>query len=334
MRYWFVLISLFTTLLLNAQQWYFWIDEYQPAQRAILQSGQQVLWVNNTLPQPADFGHSVMVDGVTTGNAQVVLDKAALHCLFTATQNMDASMEYARVELQEQSQNHSTNYYTRQPLTPSQLRSLCQSYDVDALVVLNQIVLYDVVESFRTDYDGYYAYMQAFAQSHWTVYDALTNKSTSFSYADTLLWESEVEYVRSRSLDGLPSREEALLYLSREVGAGVAESLTPQWVPTKRYLYERDNAHLQAGLDAFRYQRWQEAIEHWQLAIAGKDKKAAAMAAANCAIAYEMQNDYALAYALGEKALQLFGAWHSAYGRQQAVNMRYYLERLQAKMGE
>lgn len=334
MRYWFVLISLCTTLTLSAQQWYFWIDEHQPAQRPMLQSANDVLWVNNTLTQPQDFGHSVAVDGKTTGNASVALDAAALHCLFAATQTMDERMQFARVELQEQTQNTSTNFYTRQPLSQMQLRALCQTYKVDALVVLNQLVLYDIVESFLAEYGGYYAYMQAFAQSHWTVYNYQTNKSSSFAYADTLLWESDIQYVRSQSLDQLPTREEALLYLGREVGAGVAESLMPQWVSAKRYLYERKNTHLQAGLEAFRHQRWEDAIQQWLLAINGNDKKAAAMAAANSAMAFEMLNDYVSACDYAQRAILLFGAWDSADARQQQANMRYYMAHLQERMAK
>lgn len=334
MRYWFFLISICTVLTINAQQWFFWIDEYQTAQRPMLQTAHDVLWVNNTLPQPADFGHSVAMDGKTTGNVNVLIDDAALHCLFAATQNMDERLMFERVELQEQTQNHSANFYTRQSLSQTQLRSLCQNYNVDALVILNQLVLYDIVESFQTEYGGYYAYMQAFAQSHWTVYDYQTSKSTSFTYADTLLWESNVEFGRNETLIQLPTREDALLYLAREVGAGVAQSLMPKWVQNKRYLYERKNTHLQAGLEDFRYQRWEEAIKQWQLVINGDDKKAAAMAAANSAIAYEILNDYASACDYAQRAIRLFDDWKTAYSRQQQANLRYYLAHLQEKMAK
>ena len=325
-----LVIFLLLTLPLSAQQWYFWMDEYQPAERPWLQSSQQILWLNNTLPQPADFGHSIVVDGEVISNAQVALNNAALHCLFTATQVMDESMEFARVELQEQSQNTSTNYYARQSLSNLQMRDLCLQYETEALVVLNQLVLYDIVESFPTN-EGYYAYLQAYAQSNWTVYNASKNRSTSFTYADTLLWESDIQYVRSDALKQLPNRTDALLYLAREVGTMVSESLTPQWVPTKRYLYDHKDETLQTGINAFRLQRWNEAIQVWQTAISHTDKKTAAFAAANIAIAFEMQGDYASACDYAQRAIRLFGAWKTAYGRQQQVNIRYYLGLLQEK---
>ena len=350
MRFYFTLICICTTVVLHAQQWYFWIEEYTTAQRPLLSTAKEVLWVNNTCSQPEDFGHVVMVDGTTVGGVAVSLDDAALRCLFAATQAMDESMELSRVELLEQSQNRSGNYYTRQLMKKNQLHALCQKYHVDALVVLNQLVLYDVVESYLTDQDAYYAYMQAYAQSHWSVYDANNHQLTSFTHGDTLLWESRQHHTQHGALQQLPTQQEALLYLASEVGDNVSESLLPQWISVKRYLYENANSHLQAGLQSFRYQRWEEAIYHWQMLIdntdgedtnssksmkaskgEGKDKKTAAMAAANIAIAYEMLGDYPLACAYADKACRLFGAWKTAYGRQQQVNIRYYLEQLQAK---
>ena len=337
MRLILTLICIYTTVALHAQQWYFWIDEWQPAERVVLKDAQDVLLVNNTIVQPADFGHSIKVDGQDMANEYVLLDNAALHCLFAATQQMDERMLFERVEMQEKTQNTSTNYYARQPLSKERMQCLCREYQVEALLILNQLVLYNVLESFPSeDERSYYAYLQAYAQSHWTVYRATTNRAISFSSADTLLWESDWQYTRTAAVGQLPSRNEALLYLAREVGINAANSLMPQWVPAQRYLYEHDNAQLQAGLEAFRYQRWQEAIHHWLLilddkAISRDNKKATACAAANIAIAYEMLGDYDSACDYAQRAISLFGAWKTAYGRQQQVNIRYYLEQLRVR---
>ena len=107
----------------------------------------------------------------------------------------------------------------------------------------------------------------------------------------------------------------------------MANSLVPSWQTTRRYIY--DHIALQSGLRAFQYQRWEEAIGDWLLLLDGYDKKAAACAAANIAIAYEMQGDYASACDYAQRAIRLFGAWKTAYGRQQQANIRYYLARLQ-----
>ena len=324
------LLLVLCSLSLSAQQqWYFSVDERYPAERTQLHNKQLILVVNNALPQPNDFGHTTMIDGESQGNVEVDLSRSVLYCLFAATQTMESTGEFAAVELMDISQNHSTNYYARTPLTFSQAERLCADYQADALLTLNQLVLYDIVESFLTDERTFYAYLQAYAQSHWTIHYAGQSREVSFTQSDTLLWESRLYYTRAQSLNDLPSRQEALLYLARELGNRLGSSFAPSWQTTRRYIYELPE--LQAGLDAFRLQRWNSAISQWLTIAESKDKKAAACAAANIAIAYEMLGDYASACDYAQRASRLFGAWKTAYGRQQQGNIRYYLAQLQAR---
>ena len=329
-----------------AQQWHFTIDEYRDAERKELRGVRSVLVVNNALVQPNDFGHSTVLDGDHKSGISIPLNKALLYSLFSLTQTLDESGDFDAVELLDVSQNTSTNYYARQSLSASQVQNLIQTYEVDALLVLNQLVLYDVLEAFQTDEGGQYAYMQAFAQSHWSMYFAdATRRSQTLSYADTLLWESKVEYTRTQALNQLPNREDALLYLASTLGEGLGKSFVHSWVAVSRYLYDIDDTHIKAGLQSFRYQRWEEAIYHWQqvaneeakgerLKVKGKDNKAAAVAAANIAIAYELLSDYSLACDYANEACRLFGTLKTAWARQQQANIRYYLEQLRAKQAK
>ena len=329
-----------------AQQWHFTIDEYRDAARKELRGVRSVLVVNNALVQPNDFGHSTVLDGDHKSGISIPLNKALLYSLFSLTQTLDESGDFDAVELLDVSQNTSTNYYARQSLSASQVQNLIQTYEVDALLVLNQLVLYDVLEAFQTDEGGQYAYMQAFAQSHWSMYFAdATRRSQTLSYADTLLWESKVEYTRTQALNQLPNREDALLYLASTLGEGLGKSFVHSWVAVSRYLYDIDDTHIKAGLQSFRYQRWEEAIYHWKqvaneeakgerLKVKGKDNKAAAVAAANIAIAYELLGDYSLACDYANEACRLFGALKTAWARQQQANIRYYLEQLRAKQAK
>ena len=330
MRLIITLIYLCSTVVLFAQQqWYFSVDERYPAERTQLQDMQRILVVNNALSQPNEFGHTTVMDGENHGNVEVELSRSVLYCLFATTQAMESVGEFDAVELMDISQNPSTNYYSRTPLTFSQAEQLCTDYQADALLTLNQLVLYDIVESFPTDEGTYYAYLQAYAQSHWTIHYAGQLREVDFTQADTLLWESRLHYNRALSLNDLPARQEALLYLSRELGNRLGSSFVPSWQTTRRYIYELPD--LQLGLNAFRLQRWNSAINQWVTYLDSKDKKAAACAAANIAIAYEMLGDYASACDYAQRASRLFGAWKTAYGRQQQVNIRYYLEQLQAR---
>ena len=332
MKRFFVFFILLNSLPLSAQQWYFWIDEYHEAERSFLKGKKRVMLVNNVVNQPADFGHSVVIDGVPHQQEEVMLNDAALHCLFAAVQSMDESLEFDQVELLEKSQNTSSDFYSRHPLPSAKAQQICIEYNVDALLILNQLVLYNIVESYPSE-DAYFAYLQACAQAHWTVYHN-GGRQHVFTTADTLLWESQLGYTRQEVVRKLPETQEALLYLAREVGVSVAHSLVGQWLPEKRYLYEYDNVDIQRGLKASRYQRWGDAICIWSSVCDDTNRKVAAIACANTAIAYEMLGDYALASDYAQRAMRLFGAWKTAYGRQQQVNIRYYQELLRDKMAK
>ena len=346
LKLYIVLCLLLLAVPMVGQQWYITVDEYRDAERDALRGVRRVMVVNNALQQPDDFGHSTVLDGNHRSGISVNLQDAVLRNIFTITQHLDESGEMDIVELLEITQNTSTNYYSRQLLSTSKVQELLRYYHMDALLVLNQLVIYDVLEAFEVEEGGQYAYLQAFSQSHWSVYYAdASRRSQTITHADTLVWESDVEYTRTQAVNALPERQEALLYLASVTGENIGKKLLPSWEPVRRYLYDDDHAYVQQGLEAFRYQRWQEAIGYWQLAIdeeakgerlkaRGKDKKAAAVAAANIAIAYEMLGDYALACDYASEASRLFGALKTAWARQQQVNTHYYLEQLRAKQAK
>ena len=118
------------------------------------------------------------------------------------------------------------------------------------------------------------------------------------------------------------------------MGVSTAESLIGQWLPEKRYLYDYDNGVIKKGLKASQYQRWKDAIRLWSSVCDDANRKVAAVASANIAIAYELLGDYASACDYAQRAIRLFGAWKTAYGRQQQVNIRYYLEQLRDRQAK
>lgn len=330
-RFFSTFLTILAVITLSAQQYYFTVDERQPADRPLLHGAQKILVVNNTVPQPEEFGHSNAEDGTMLNGTSVNLADAALRCLFAATQTMDDSGEYLQVELMDISQNKSRNFYSRSPRTVVDEERLCAEYEADALLILNHLVLYDMCESFPVEEDRYYAYFQACSQTHWTVHHAGTSQDAVFTTADTLLWEVEPVYSRASALAGLPDRHDALLYMAQQIGTDVAVSLTPQWLPATHYLYDNPDADIQRGMRAFQRKLWKDAITAWQQALDSGDKKVRAIAAADMAVAAEMSGDYTAALDYANRAVSLFGEWKNADGRQQQVNMRHYLDHLHTR---
>ena len=295
-----------------AQQWHTTIEITYPAELDLPLSVTEVLLVNNTVAHPD-------------------MPLGAFYTLMAASEMLEGS-DYLPAVL-ETSQNESGSLYRKQLLSNEQADSLLNTYSSNALIVLNQLIVHPSSECYQTDNETYYAYTQAVAASHWTLYfheDSSEHLATrTLVYADTLYWENEGD-TWNDAVQALPSAEEARSEMCIYVGEHFAERMLPQVETDDRYLY--DLGESDAGMQYFARRQWQQAIDAWSQPR--KDKKQAAYAAANCAVAYELLGDIGSAYAVAGRAQNAFENLRSADARQQAVNISYYQERLRERMAK
>ena len=305
-----VLLAGVTPML--AQQWHTTIEITYPAELDLPLSVTEVLLVNNTVAHPD-------------------MPLGAFYTLMAASEMLEGS-DYLPAVL-ETSQNESGSLYRKQLLSNEQADSLLNTYSSNALIVLNQLIVHPSSECYQTDNETYYAYTQTVAASHWTLYfheDSTGHLATrTLVYADTLYWENEGD-TWNDAVQALPSAEEARSEMCIYVGEHFAERMLPQVETDDRYLY--DLGESDDGMQYFARRQWQQAIDAWSQPR--KDKKQAAYAAANCAVAYELLGDLGSAYAAAGRALNAFENLRSADARQQAVNISYYQERLRERMAK
>lgn len=300
---------------LSAQQWHTTIEITYPAELALPLSISELLLVNNTVAHPD-------------------MPMGAFYTLMATSEMLEGS-DYIPAVL-ETSQNESGSLYRKQLLSNRQADSLLTAYNSDALLVLNQLIVHPTTEGYQTDNETYYAYMQAVAASHWTMFfrregeEADSTRriaSRALIYADTLYWENEAD-TWNEAVQALPSADEARSEMCVYVGEHFAERLLPQVETADRYLYDLGDDD--AGMQYFARRKWQQAIDVWSKPQ--KDKKRTAHAEANCAVAYEILGDLGAAYAAAGRALNAFESLRGADARQQAVNISYYQARLRERM--
>lgn len=318
-------------LNVNAQQWHTTLDVLRPAAQQLPDSINDLLIVNNIATQPDDFGHADKQDDQLTGKSNIDLRTAPLLLLAAATQVLDESGLFLSVSLLEHSQNKG-NYYQKYSLPQTAVDSLCRLYHTDAVLACDQLVVYDIKESYLTDSYTYLAYLEAYQSTQWTLY-CQNGKTQRYQYADTLYWEHE-EYSRNGAMQGLPDRRTALLDMSAYVGEQFANRFVPQWEQVDRYFYENDNQYIKQGLEAFVHQRWEQALSLWQQAYAEKDHLTQAYAAANIAGTYEITGGLQAALQWVDKAISAFDRLHSADAQQQKVNLTYYKRQLQQRIND
>jgi len=287
---------------LHAQQWHTTIDIVHPAELTLPAEVSELLLVNNTVAHP----------DIPTG---------AFYTLMAASEMLESS-DYLPSVL-EVSQNSSGSIYRRQLLTNPQADSLLTTYRSDALLVLNQLIVHPATECYETNRGTFYAYTQGIAATHWTLFyhagstDAL--HARSFICSDTLYWEHEAEDM-PEAVQAMPSTAEASSEMCLYAGERIARRLLPTVETADRYLYDLGSDD--RGMYFFTRRRWQQAIDAWSQPQS--DKKLAAYAAANSAVAYEILGDIRAAYAACDRALTALEGLRSVDARQQVVNIRYY----------
>lgn len=329
-----LLILLFVGIGMQAQQLHFTIEVRHPAQLSsplLSNPVGSVLLVNNATTQPADFGHQNKMDGIGTGSTPVDLSNAARMMLFGLESSLFDQEVFEDVQVLDISQNTTGNFYRKTPLTPGKADSLCLLYGTDAILSLNQVVVYDLQEVFLTDNDTYYAYLQAFCSSQWTVQYKGRSSQYTLSTTDTLVWEQE-HFQLQEALGALPTREEALEALVYYSGQEFGKRLFPQWTADDRYLYTTKDERFAEAILLVRKQRWQEAHDAFEAIFRNSrlDALTRASAAADAAVCAEMLDDKKKAVAWIEQGEPVWLALKTAYARQQVVNLRYYKQKLTA----
>lgn len=323
-----------------AQQWHTTLDVLRPAAKTFPQGVSDLLIVNNTVQQPEDFGHALVAYGSVKGNESIDLSQAATRCLFAATQQFDFSGLFSSVGLVVKSQATGTFFASNSLLRP-QTDSLCSTYEADAALSLDRLVIYDRKEIDLDVNYNYYAYLEVYAVSSWTL-TRRNGQITTLTHVDTLYWES-LSRTSSEALEQLPDRQTALLDVAEYTGEQFAKKFIPQWETVDRYMYENTDSLMKEAMRHFTYRRWEQAIELWQscydLSKSGSKKQKnltenCAYSAADLAVANEITGDINAAIKWAKLSIEAFSKMESADAAQQQVNMTFYLRELEQRKKE
>ena len=316
----------------EAQQRYFEIEVRQPARVQLPEDRPDVrslLVVNNAAIQPASFGHRNKRNDEETGSTNIDLQDAARQCVFGALEALEQTELYDEVSVLDKSLNPKKSFYKRTPLTSAIADSLMAFYGCDALLSLNQLVLYDVLESYETESGTFYAYLQAYVTTQWSIHYRGQKNSMLFSISDTLLWAEE-NASEVTALMALPDRQTALVDFAFYAGNESAKALFPQWATEERYLYHATSKDMDVALQYFTKQQWQAAFEAWQQIALNPTETPLlrAYSYADMALAAEMMGDFDAAIQCVDEAVDLFAKLHTSDAIQQKVNLLYYRSQL------
>ena len=275
------------------------LDVLRPAKVAFESDVNNVLIVNNTVPQPANDGHSTKFEYEKPKKDSINKDSLSIYCLGALKEDIESKGFFSSVQLSAESINKDTDFRPANYLPEGIIDSLCKSYHVDAIISLDKIKVRDYLTEALTSQTTYVTAQELNFESYWSIYHPNKESFYALQFKDTIYWETE-STSRRKGIQNLPKREDALVDGALYVGQKTVNRFIPHWEKVDRYFFNPNKRYFKEAMDSVYVKNWQSAISTWETALhKTKNVWKKAEAANNIAIAYEITGNInkALEYA-------------------------------------
>lgn len=276
------------------------LDVLRPAKVAFNSEVNNVLIINNTVPQPANIGHSTQFAFEESKKDTFNTDSLSIFCLGALKEDIESKNFFASVHLSPNSINTGTDFSSANYISDETVKGLCKSAQVDAIISLDKIKVKDeITEVFDALSNSYVSTMELNFESYWSIHYPNKEEFYALQFKDTVYWEAESNS-RKRGIKELPKRENALVDGALYVGQNTVNRFVPYWEKVDRYFFNPNKKYFKQAMDSVYVKNWDSAISNWQTVMnQSKSNWIKAQAANNIAIAYEITGniDKALEYA-------------------------------------
>jgi tetratricopeptide (TPR) repeat protein len=297
-----IIILAFGTVFLSSctKLLYTSLDVLRPAKVAFNSDVNNVLIINNTVPQPADIGHTTLFAFEEPKKETYNTDSLSIFCLGALKEDIESKNFFASVQLSPNSINTITDFGSANYLSDETVQALCNSTQSDAIISLDKIKVKDeITEVFDALTNSYVSTLELNFESFWSLHYPNKAEFYAMQFKDTVYWEAESNF-RKKGIKDLPKREDALVDGALYVGQNTVNRLVPYWDKVDRYFFNPNKKFFKQAMDSVYVKNWNSAISTWQTAMnQSKSNWTKAQAANNIAIAYEITGniDKALEYA-------------------------------------
>ncbi|MDA3817278.1 MAG: DUF6340 family protein [Prolixibacteraceae bacterium] len=213
------------------------------------------------------------------------------------------------------------------PLNWEYVKGICETYNTDALVVLEDFAIRTVTGyDTGTEYDGFQAYkyhyasMDFYSMAHWRIYepssetvlvDVLMNQ-------DTIFWDN-YDYDLVELFKALPTVKEATIQTGVKIALDFSDIIAPRWKSDTRYYYIVKRKKVDESVQLAAEGNWDEALDNWLEHAEDGSRSTQSKIMLNIALGYEMTGDIEMAIEWAKKS-------QSKYYRE--VNNHYLKELL------
>jgi hypothetical protein len=198
---------------------------------------------------------------------------------------------------------------TPEPLSWNYVKTICEHYQTDALIVLENIAM-RTVTNYHVEYTpekSHYASIDFYSRAHWRIYDP-KKKQILVDYKtneDTLFWDS-FETDLKTTFRNLPSIKEAAAETGIKIATDFGEIISPKWTEENRYYYVLNDTAIDESVKLAAEGDWNRALENWQkFADKGNSVKRSKIML-NLALAYEMTGDLPVAINTARESQKIY----------------------------
>jgi len=188
---------------------------------------------------------------------------------------------------------------TPEPLTWDYVKSICDQFKTDALIVLENIA-FRTVTNYQTqkEYinDGYektyFASIDFYSRAHWRIYYPKT-KQIVLDYTkneDTLYWES-YEFDLRTTFRKLPSIKAAAAETGIKNALDFSKLIAPNWTEESRYYYVLEDSNIDRSIQFASDGEWEKAYDNWKIFVTKGNSIKVSKIMLNLALASEMNGN-------------------------------------------
>ncbi len=193
------------------------------------------------------------------------------------------------------------------------LRTICANKRVDAAIVLEnfQISYTDPIKLMYSPEYGFYGTFKVENKAYWRFYDFIGDSIIDdYILYDTLFWDASgnYDYEVLQQFPDIPSAIDISCYYA---GQKYGERICQKWKTEKRYLYVNTNNDFMQAMQLVRKGYWLNAFELWKKYAYAKNKKLAAMACFNMAVACEVLDNIDAALEWAAKSYFYKNDWYT-----------------------
>ncbi|MDP4238032.1 MAG: DUF6340 family protein [Bacteroidota bacterium] len=310
------------------------LDVLRPANVAFATDANDLLIVNNTVNQPAEYGHRNELINEVPKNVLIKTDSMAIFCLGALTDDLEGKDFFSSVQLNPNTINQENDFFKSSQLNDETVKNLCLANHVNVVLSLDKIkVDDDLIENYLPESSTFLSTLELKFETSWSIHYLNKQEVTSVQYNDTVFWESE-SYNRKKAISDLPNREDALVDGALTVGHKAVNRFVPYWDKVDRYFFNPRNKIMKQGMDSVYVKNWKAAINLWESELnKTKSNWIQAQAANNIAIGYEITGDLDKALEYATKAYYSVGKM-TIVDYQSFVRLSDYLNELTQRKKE